>query len=273
MPRSILVTGAASGIGAALAEALLARGKRVIASARRPDQLEDLVAKGATPLAMDVSDDASTAQAFASLEDCDAVIHCAAIAPVGLVETTPPDRVAEVINTNTLGALRVLQHSLPLLRKAEPGRLLLLSSLWGEVSGPLVSSYAASKHALEALADAARRETAGQGVFISVIQPGVVKTPMYFQQLDELERFYDQIPSEEQGRYRHVIDAHRKLVATAEKAAITPEECIAVILRCLDAKRPLPRYRAGRDAKVMTTLGRVLSDRGLDRLFARLYSK
>ena len=271
MERTILVTGAGGGIGQVVAQRLLARGDQVIASARRLDQMVELAATGARTIAMDVGDDASVERAFDELLAVDAVVHCAAIAPLGTVEFTSTDAVARVFNVNTLGALRVLQSSLPLIRQAQSGRMLLLSSLWGQVSGPFVSAYAASKHAIEALADSARRETRTQGVHISVIEPGVVRTPMYFNQLAELDKAVEALGPEEQRLYGRLYAEHRKLVASAAKTAIDAGQCAAVIEKCLDARRPLPRYRAGTDAKAMVAMRRGLTDRGLDRVFGLMY--
>lgn len=269
MTRRVLITGAAGGVGRVLAERLLARGDQVIACARRTDQLTALT--GAVPLAMDVSRDESVAGAFAVLKGgLDAVIHCAAVAPLGTVEFTPPARVAEVLNTNTLGSLRVLQGALPHLRQSK-GRLILVSSLWGRVSGPFVSSYAASKHAVEALADSARRETRGQGVHISVVEPGVILTPMYANQATDLDAAIAALGVEETRVYGSLYQDHRKLLPAAGKGAITPEACCKVIETCLDSPRPRPRYTAGKDARLLVTLGRLLSDRGLDRVFATQY--
>lgn len=271
MARTILITGAGGGIGKVLAQRLLIRGERVIASARAVEQLADLTAAGATPVAMDVGDDASVARGFESIAAIDAAIHCAAIAPLGTVEFTSPEAVGRVFNVNTLGALRVLQHSLPLLRASDHGRLVLLSSLWGQVSGPFVSSYAASKHAIEALADSARRETKRQKVSISVVEPGVVKTPMYFGQLGEIDSAVAKLSDEERRLYAVLYADHRKLVAGAARTAIDAERCAKVIEACLDARRPKPRYRAGTDAKAMVAMRRLLTDRGLDRVFATMY--
>lgn len=270
--RKILVTGAGGGIGRVLAMRLLARGDRVIASARRLDQMQPLAEAGAHCVAMDVADDASVRLGFEGLEaGLDAVVHGAAIAPLGTVEFTPSADVAAIFNVNTLGALRVMQNALPSLRAAGDGRLILISSLWGRVSGPFVSTYAASKHAIEALADSARREMRGQGVSLSVIEPGVVKTPMFENQADDLRRRIDGLGPEERALYGALYDDHAKLLSGAGKGAITAEQCCAVIEKCLDARRPKPRYLAGTDSRLLVSLGAMLPDRGLDAVFGIIY--
>jgi NAD(P)-dependent dehydrogenase (short-subunit alcohol dehydrogenase family) len=88
------------------------------------------------------------------------------------------------------------------------------------------------------MADSARRETIGQGVHISVVEPGVVKTPMYANQIGELDAAIAALCPEERRLYGGLYQDHRKILAGAGKGAITAEQCCAVIERCLDARRP-----------------------------------
>jgi NAD(P)-dependent dehydrogenase (short-subunit alcohol dehydrogenase family) len=276
MTRTILVTGAGSGIGRAVVERLLLRGDQVIASARNTGQIAEFAARGVTVVGMDVGSDASVREGFADIGadfgKLDAVVHCAAVCPVGTVEFTPPERFAETFNTNTLGSLRILQSSLPFLRQAPSGRILLVTSLWGKVSGPFVSSYASSKHSIEAIADSFRRETIGGSVRVSVVEPGVILTKMFDQALPDLERQLAGISPEEARLYGELYGDHRKLLSNAGgKGATTADQCAAAIERALDARNPKARYVIGKDAKAMVTMGRILSDRALDRVFGLLY--
>ncbi|MEQ8743637.1 SDR family NAD(P)-dependent oxidoreductase [Parasphingorhabdus sp.] len=265
------MTGAAGGIGRAVAERLLARGDHVIACARKIDQIADLGAAGAMVLAIDVASDESVRAGFAGLTNLDAVVHCAAQAPLGTVEFTSPAHFAEIFNINTLGALRILQVSAPLLRQATSGRIIVVSSLWGRVSGPFVSSYAASKHAIEAIADSFRRETGNEQVRLSIIEPGVVLTKMFDQQVPELDRQIAALGVAEAQLYGEIYCDHRNILAKAGKGATTAKECARRIELCLNAKRPKPRYVIGKDSKVMVVMGRLMSDRALDWVFGRLY--
>jgi NAD(P)-dependent dehydrogenase (short-subunit alcohol dehydrogenase family) len=271
MERTILVTGAGSGIGRALVERLLLRGDHVIASARNTGQLAEFAARGVAVVGMDLRSDESVRAGFAGIERLDAVVHCAAICPVGTVEFTPPDSFAETYNNNTLGSLRILQSSLPLLRQAPSGRILLLTSLWGKVSGPFVSAYASSKHSIEALADSFRRETAGSSVRISVVEPGVILTKMFDQAIPDLERLVAAMSPEEERLYGALWNDHRKLITNGGRGATTADKCAEMIERALDARNPKARYVIGKDSKAMVTMGRILSDRALDRVFGMLY--
>jgi NAD(P)-dependent dehydrogenase (short-subunit alcohol dehydrogenase family) len=276
MTRIVLVTGAGGGIARILVKRLLARGDNVIASARRLDQIDELAKLGATGVAMDVSDSGSVRAGFAEIDrhvggTLDAVVHCAAIAPVGTVEFTSPEDVAQILNINTLGALRMLQLSLPRLRKSKSGRFIFVSSLWGQVAGPFVSTYAASKHAVEALADSARRELRGQNIFLSVIEPGVVRTPMFSNQLDHLSTKIAELGADEASIYGGLYKDHAKLLKSADRTAISAEQCSSIIETCLDARRPRTRYRVGTDAKLLMALSAVLPDRALDAVFGLMY--
>jgi NAD(P)-dependent dehydrogenase (short-subunit alcohol dehydrogenase family) len=271
MARTILVTGAGSGVGRALVERLLLRGDHVIASARNTDQLAEFAARGVTVVGMDLRSDESVRAGFAGIEKLDAVVHCAAICPVGTVEFTSPDSYAETYNNNTLGSLRILQSSLPLLRQAPSGRILLLTSLWGKLSGPFVSAYASSKHSIEALADSFRRETAGSSVRISVVEPGVILTKMFDQAIPDLERQVAAMSPEEERLYGALWNDHRKLITNGGRGGMTADKCAEMIERALDARNPKARYAVGKDAKTMVTMARILSDRALDRVFSLLY--
>jgi NAD(P)-dependent dehydrogenase (short-subunit alcohol dehydrogenase family) len=271
MARTILVTGAGSGIGRALVERLLLRGDHVIASARNTDQLAEFAARGVTVVGMDLRSDESVRAGFAGIEKLDAVVHSAATCPVGTVEFTSPDSFAETYNNNTLGSLRILQSSLPLLRQAPSGRILLLTSLWGKLSGPFVSAYASSKHSIEAIADSFRRETAGSSVRISVVEPGVILTKMFDQAIPDLERQVAAMSPEEERLYGALWNDHRKLITNGGRGGMTADKCAEMIERALDARNPKARYAVGKDAKTMVTMARILSDRALDRVFRQLY--
>ncbi|MGE4431506.1 MAG: SDR family NAD(P)-dependent oxidoreductase [Sphingobium sp.] len=274
--RSILVTGAAGGVGSVLAASLAREGHHVFASARSTAQLADLAGDRIIPLEMDVADSQSVQRAFDNLDrhlnrrPLDAVVHCAAIAPLGTVEFTTPEEYGRVFNVNTLGALRVAQGGLARMRMGGEKRLILLSSLWGRLSGPLVSSYAASKHALEAAVDSLRRETAGTGFRISVVEPGVIKTKMFTGQTAEVLQKIETLSPQEREHYLKLYRNYLKLFEKSEKTAITAEDCVKQIVKVLNARRPKPRYLVGRDAKLLVPLSEWISDKALDRLFGSL---
>jgi NAD(P)-dependent dehydrogenase (short-subunit alcohol dehydrogenase family) len=159
---SVLVTGASRGIGRAIAEEFARRGHRVVATARDPRSLADLDVS--QRLALDVTDDASVTAAFAAAGDVDIVIVNPAEIFYAAVEAIPLPELQRLFNLNTVGAIRVAQAALPLMRSRGAGKLMFMSSVVGRVVLPPGAAYAATKWALEALVEALAIETAPYGV-------------------------------------------------------------------------------------------------------------
>jgi NAD(P)-dependent dehydrogenase (short-subunit alcohol dehydrogenase family) len=172
----VLVTGAGRAIGAATVRERAARGHEVVATARDPAILADLPAK--LTLALDVSDDESVAAAVAAAGELDAVVNNAAISHEGPLESFPMTTMREMLETNTLGPLRVMQAVLPGWRQRGSGVIVNVSSVQGKVATPLEGPYAATKHALEALSEALHFEVAHFGLRIVIIEPGYVAPGM-----------------------------------------------------------------------------------------------
>lgn len=271
---SILVTGAEGGIGSELVSLLLANGDRVFASQLapiEPHQPQGLLHR----IRMDVGDDASVRDAFAQIDGIlataplDAVLHCAAIAPLGAMELLPLAVFQNVFNINTTGALRVIHQAIPRLA-GHGGRLILVTSLWGRVAGPMVGAYAASKHAVEALADSLRRETKSMDFHVIVVEPGVVKTTMLENQRAGARALAAGLNQSEAARYGSLYNRYAKLVEKGAKGAITARAAALQITKILRISNPRPRYRLGQDAKLVCALAKLLPDRALDRLFQAL---
>lgn len=172
----ILVTGAGRAIGRATADELVARGHDVVATARDQGLLTDL--DGARVHALDVTDDASIAACLDAAGELDAVVNNAALGASGPIESYPVERLRAVIDTNALGALRVLQPLLPSWRARGTGVIVNVSSVQGRVATPLAGAYAASKFALEAISEALHYELGHFGIRTVIIQPGYIAPGM-----------------------------------------------------------------------------------------------
>jgi short-subunit dehydrogenase len=181
MAFSVLVTGASSGIGAALAREYDKRGARVALLARRKDRLDALTKelRDARPIACDVTDDASVQQAVREavghFGELDVVIANAGIGVMGTVEELSIDDYRRQMETNVFGVLRTVKATLSSLRRTS-GRLAIVGSVSGFLSLPGTSAYAMSKFALRALAEALGAELSGQGVSVTHIAPGFVES-------------------------------------------------------------------------------------------------
>lgn len=169
--RTVLVTGASSGIGALCAERLAASGHRVLAASRR-----GIAPPGCEPLVMDVDHDASVGNALAACGAVDAAVLCAGWGIAGAIEDTPADEARAQFETNFFGAHRVVRALLPGMRQRGAGRLVLVSSLAARVPLPYQAMYSASKAALSSYAEALRLELVPFGIRVTSIEPGNFRT-------------------------------------------------------------------------------------------------
>ena len=172
----ILITGAARAIGRATGVELIARGHDVVATAREPSLLADL--DGGRVHALDVTDDDSVATCLRAVGELDAIVNNAALPGSGPLEGYPVDRFRRVIETNTIGALRMIQGVVPAWRERGSGVIVNVSSVQGRVATPLAGAYAASKHALEGMSETFHYELAHFGIRVVIIEPGFIAPGM-----------------------------------------------------------------------------------------------
>ncbi|WP_040405664.1 SDR family oxidoreductase [Amycolatopsis nigrescens] len=178
-----MVTGAGRGFGKEIAKAALERGDAVVATARRPEQVSAGLAdygERLLPLRLDVTDEreaeAATAAAVAAFGRIDVLVHNAGRGLFGAVEETSPAEARTLFETNVFGVLAVTRAVLPVLRAQRSGRLVLMSSMGGFSAGAGFGVYAASKFALEGMAEALREELAPLGIGVVLVEPGVFDT-------------------------------------------------------------------------------------------------
>jgi NAD(P)-dependent dehydrogenase (short-subunit alcohol dehydrogenase family) len=172
----ILITGAARAIGAETTTELTARGHEVVATAREPGSLAHLAA--AKRLALDVRDATSIRSALDQAGELDAVVNNAALNGMGPLEDFPIERAAEILDTNCLGALRVIQALTPAWRERGSGVIVNVSSVQGRVATPLEGGYCASKHALEAISETLHYELGHFGIRVVIVEPGYTSPGM-----------------------------------------------------------------------------------------------
>ncbi|SNT49067.1 NADP-dependent 3-hydroxy acid dehydrogenase YdfG [Asanoa hainanensis] len=165
----VLITGASRGIGRGSAIALAAGGHEVIATARDLSTLDDLPA--AVKLRLDVTDQDSVDAAIAQAGRVDVLLSNAGATVRAPLESIPLDALRELFELNAFGALRVAQAVLPQMRERGSGQLVFMSSIQGRLVIPLIGAYGATKHALEAFAEAIAIEAGHFGVSVHVVQP------------------------------------------------------------------------------------------------------
>ncbi|MBA0050977.1 SDR family oxidoreductase [Streptomyces sp. AJS327] len=275
-PAVALVTGCSSGIGRATAARLHRAGLRVVATARKPETLEEAARAGMDTLPLDVTDAASAEAAVEATTarhgGVDVLVNNAGYGLSGTVEETELERVREQFETNVLGLVRLTQLVLPGMRRRGGGRIVNVSSIFGRYAVPGGGLYAASKHAVEALSDALRLETAAFGVRVVAVAPGPVRTPWG-------QGFLDQLPTgradspyrgfhERAAEYYGAI-YHRSRRSLAGAFAIEPERVAAVVERAVRARRPRARYPVGFLASSTLALRRLAPDGVFDHAFVR----
>ncbi|WP_243453912.1 SDR family NAD(P)-dependent oxidoreductase [Sandaracinobacteroides saxicola] len=179
-PPTILVTGASSGLGKAIAERLAAGGARVVGTSRHAATDGPIAASGLTMAQLDICDDVSVASLKNRLQEAGAlpatIVLNAGFGISGAIEETPVDAARAQFDTNLLGAHRVVQAFLPSLRARGGGRLIVIGSLAGRIALPFQGFYSASKAALAAYAAALRIELRPFGIDVTLVEPGDHRT-------------------------------------------------------------------------------------------------
>ncbi len=275
--RTVLITGASSGIGAATALRLDARGFRVFAGVRTEDAaqaLREQASERLTPLMLDVTDDSTIARAAETVGHSGAgrilgIINNAGIVMPGPLEFLPLEDVRMQLEVNVVGVLAVTQAFLPLLRASGDGRIVNISSINGRMALRFLGPSVTSKFALEGMSDTLRMELRRWNIRVVVIEPGAVATPIFDVSRRRGKTIAERMPRRAEELYPRVLSAMRDRRGRTPRRAIAPDRVARVIERALTARRPKTRYLVGRDAKLGALATALLPDRLLDRLLTR----
>ena len=265
----VVLTGASGGLGLHAAAVLGARGYRVCAGARgERTALEAL--PGVTVCTMDVTMPQTLRDASATVDAMDGrlggVVVNAGIAVAAPIELVDLDLFRSQLEVNVVGAVATLQAFLPRLRR-DAGRIVLMSSVSGRRSAPIIGPYAASKFALEAIGDALRMEVGPLGVDVVILEPGGVKTPIWRRSAAAADRNLADLPDSLVEPYEDLIGSLRNVVDEIEHSGIEAEAVSALIVEVLETSRPRTRYPLGKRVGLQTRmLTRLLPDRLFDRL-------
>jgi NAD(P)-dependent dehydrogenase (short-subunit alcohol dehydrogenase family) len=262
--RTVLVTGASTGIGRTTALMLAELGASVLAGVRSPAAGEAL---GPTvrPVQLDITNPDDLAAL--DLTRLDGLVNNAGIAISGPLEFLPVEQLRQQLEVNVIAQLAVTQACLPALRNTR-GRIVNISSIAGRVALPLYGPYSASKFALEALSDSLRRELRGSGVHVSLVEPGAIATPIWDRGIAAADALWNAMPPVAHERYGTLVATLR---GQAEQAAVKgepPEVVARIVVNALTASTPCTRYVIGRDARIQALLARALPGRAMDALLA-----
>lgn len=241
------ITGASSGFGRAFAAHAIARGHRVVATARDPGKLGQLVQLApdrVAALKLDVtrSSDAETAIAAARARfgRIDVLINNAGFAVVGALEETSDADLRAQMETNFFGAMAVTRAALPLFRAQACGAIVNISSMGGQMSFPGFSAYSASKFALEGASEALAQEMAPFGVKVLIVEPGAFRTELVGGAMREMPEI---------AAYADVVGPTRAFAhGMHQTQAGDPAKAAAAIEAAIDAKDTPLRLVLGSDA-------------------------
>jgi len=271
-PGLVIVTGASSGIGEAIALHLREGGFSVLAGVRRDEDAERLSTRGLTPIHLDVTDPEQLAAARAEVGDrpLAGLVNNAGILRGGPLEFVRLDDLREQLEVNVIGQVAVTQAFIGGLR-AGRGRIVNVGSISGRLATPMVGPYVAAKFALEGLTDTLRRELALQGIDVIMIEPGGVKTPLLGKANQWVEQLYGDSPPELAQRYGAMLTVMLEQTNKIDRRTGIDASAVAkVVGKALTVRRPRTRYLVGRDAIIQATMAKLLPDRVVDRLLLSL---
>ena len=272
--KSVLVTGASTGIGEACALRLDRLGHRVYAGVRSEEHADGLRQRGSdriVPVFLDVTDQAqidAAAKQIAGGGGLDGVVNNAGIGRGGPLEYLPLETWREQLEVNVLGQVAVTKAVLPSIRAAG-GRIVFIGSIGGRVATMLMGPYNASKFATEAIGESLRSELHPWGISVSVVEPGAVKTPIWDKARQQVDRLERALPEEARTRYARHIAAARKAIEMQDRQGVSPDKVAAAVEQALFSPRPKTRYLVGTDARVQALLVRWLPDRPREAIIRR----
>lgn len=272
---AVLITGAGSGFGLAIALHLAEHGFTVYASV--PDMIQAPPVEAAAAergvrlrvLRLDVTDGPSIGSTvetvLAEAGRIGGVVHSAGLGLRGFFEDLSEAEIRHLFNVNVFGVMAVTRAVLPHMRAARSGRVVIITSAGGRVASMTLSGYCAGKFALEGFGESLALEVAPLGIHVSMIEPGIVMTPHF---------------TVHRGRARAAVDPaspyyawfvqHEKIVDDILRAArTTPIDVARAVHRALAARRPRRRYVVGLGAKLLIGLRRYVPGEWVERIHAR----
>jgi NAD(P)-dependent dehydrogenase (short-subunit alcohol dehydrogenase family) len=274
--QSVVITGASTGIGHATAKLLLARGFRVFGSVRQQadaDRLRNEFGVNFIPLLFDVTDEAAVKSAAREVraalggETLAGLVNNAGIAVAGPVLELAASEFRRQMDVNVIGPVIAIQAFGPLLGsdpalKGPKGRIVMISSVAGKNGNPLMSAYSASKHAIEGLSEALRREMMLFGIDVIIVAPGAVKTPIW-SKADDVD-----ISPYRNSPFFPALGRIRKFMMHLGEIGLAPEKIAEAIADALTLGSPKVRYSITPDP-MRHLVTAILPKRMVDRIIAR----
>ncbi|CAM4493959.1 MAG: hypothetical protein LEGION0403_FIIPPAGN_00487 [Legionella sp.] len=272
--KTILITGCSSGIGLDAAQALQKRGYQVIASCRKKEDQQHLIALGLDAVLLDVNDSGSIKTAFAEVltktgGHLDVLINNAGYGQVGALEDVSREALRQQFETNVFGLMELSALAIPVMRQQGQGRIINISSILGIISIPFRGAYNASKYAVEGISDTLRLELKSSGIKVIAIEPGPIESRFRDNCVESTFTTIHPEKSHFNAQYTKLIQSHKE-TGSNSLFTKTPEAVIAKLIHAIESKRPRAKYPVTFPAHVMIFLKRILSTNMLDRFLLRV---
>lgn len=276
--KTVVITGASSGIGRAAVARMVQSGWRVFGGVRKAqdgDRLRSDFGTSIVPLILDVTDRGAISAAAKTVSSglnesgLDGLVNVAGVGRVCPVEYMSHDGLLEIFNINVFGQIAVTQAFLPLLRVAR-GRVVNITSVGAHIAIPFGSFINASKSAFANFSDTLRLELHPFGIHVSAVEPGAIKTPAVDKTLGDVEAVIRSLPNDGAAQYGEMLRAFARRAYGREMNGSSPDVVADAIHHALTAARPRTRYRAGKHASLLPFLAAVLPDRLLDKIRFRI---
>jgi NAD(P)-dependent dehydrogenase (short-subunit alcohol dehydrogenase family) len=276
--KTVVITGASSGIGYASVLRMVQSGWRVFATVRKAedgDRLQSEIGTNLSPVFLDVQDPASIDIAAEEISvqlngrGLDGLVNVAGIGMVRPVEYATRSDLETIFDINVFGQIAVTQTLLPLIRRAR-GRIVNISSVGAHIAIPFGGLLNASKAAFGLFSDSLRLELRPFGIHVCAVEPGAIKTPAVYKTLGDVEAVIRNLPSRGAAQYGAMLRTFAQRAYAREMNGSSPDVVAKAVHHALTARSPRARYTVGKDANVLVTLPRILPDRLLDALRFRM---
>jgi NAD(P)-dependent dehydrogenase (short-subunit alcohol dehydrogenase family) len=272
--KSVLITGCSTGIGRCAAEILKQRGYRVFATARKQEDVTQLIEDGYESVQLDLANSTSIHLAVETiLHKTDGEIYAlfnnGAYGQTGAVEDLTRDVLREQFETNLFGTHELTNLVISVMRRQGEGRIIQNSSVLGFVSLKYRGAYNASKYAMEGLTDTLRMELKGSGIHVSLIEPGPIESHFRKNAYAAYKRNINKNNSYHKANYEQ-MEQRLQTEGPVVPFTLGPEAVVKKLIQALESKRPKARYYVTFPTYLFGYLKRLLSVKALDRVLEKI---
>src|SRR6218665_93005 len=266
MSKTVLVTGASSGIGKATARALAKAGHKVYGAARKTEKMQDLKAEGIRIIELDVANDDSIVSAVEQIiareGSVDILVNNAGYGEYGPIENVPMEDARYQLEVNLFGAARLIRLVLPKMRENKWGKIVNVTSIGGKIATAFGSWYHASKFALEGLSDALRQEVRPFGIDVMVMEPGAIQTGWGNIAAENM------LQNAGGTAYEDAAGKTYDFMKKSDGAGSDPQVIADLIMQALGAQKPTARYFGGAFAAEILGARKTMTDEEFDAMMA-----